>query len=161
MDINIKSSGIGADTTLYRRRSSRSNATASTASKVDTSKVNVKAINDTRHRDKVYDNFSCQDKRLYPHLKLYSEGRHRPLLRGVFHVICVLTIFPYWIYHIVSTGHVDALHEWVGIILVFLGAYGCFITSSLYHCVPCRPSSEIFLQRLGKTIHRAMTIYWA
>ena len=99
---------------------------------------------------------------LFSEYKLYSEGRHKTWFRGVFHTICCLTLFPYFIWKYYN--HVTSIHNAnlncdlsqqppnnFALIVCFFNLIVLYIAhlfSAIYHAFPLTIDQEIVLQKL-------------
>lgn len=80
-------------------------------------------------------------------MKMYCEGRNKPVFRGFFHLFGLLTLVPLWVNDILP--HLDSQHEQIAVFSLVLGSILCWGTSALFHTVPWTIEEEIRWQKLG------------
>lgn len=93
------------------------------------------------------------DGRLFVDESLYCEGHHKPMLRGIMHLVCSLMI-PTLMYLFVqaSRGSPRAI---VASVIYLSSNMFCYGVSGIYHVFHWSPEDEIWLQKLD---HCGITI---
>lgn len=80
---------------------------------------------------------------------MYCEGRSKPALRGVLHLVGASLLVPIWMLETLTA--VDNQLEMLAFLILSSGAIFCWGSSGLFHVVPWSVSAEIALQKLGKS----------
>ena len=116
--------------------------------KVLTSTLAVRHSNKLDHSSSRYESIisSNNDNRLFPGIPLYCEGEHKPLLRGVFHLIATL-LLPYGYYNLYVETNGSVYCQTIGGVYIISNIW-CYGFSSLYHVGTWSPKIEILLQKL-------------
>lgn len=94
---------------------------------------------------------TISNARLFPDCLLYSEGRPKPVFRGLLHAVGVLILCPYMLVQAYTSSSINCTCEMIAVGLFITGTAFCWSCSALYHCKSWSSQYEIFLQRLGKT----------
>lgn len=80
---------------------------------------------------------------------MYCEGRSKPLLRGVLHLIGASVLVPMWMLETLVA--IDNQLEMMAFLILTSGAIFCWGSSGLFHVVPWGVLTEIALQKLGSS----------
>lgn len=87
--------------------------------------------------------------KLFPSRQLYSEGKTRPLLRGVFHGVGIfITLF--MLYELLTINACVKNNKYI--FIYFICHFLQFFVSFIYHRFPHNISTEIFLQKLDHSL---------
>ena len=95
----------------------------------------------------VYNKSYARDNRLFPGLPLYCEGRDKPYLRGVQHLLCCLFVIPFMAYTLLAK-HTESVAEVACCLLFTLGSLASMGASAVFHLSKFNVKQEIFFQRL-------------
>lgn len=93
------------------------------------------------------------DGRLFEDESLYCEGHHRPLLRGIMHLMCSLML-PTVLYLFIQASRGSTRAIFASTIYLSSNMF-CYGVSGLYHVFSWSPKDEIRLQKLD---HCGITI---
>jgi hemolysin III len=78
-------------------------------------------------------------------MKMYCEGRTKPIFRGFFHLIGLMVLVPLWVNEILP--HINEHHEQVALTSLVIGSVICWGASALFHTIPWSLKEEIRWQK--------------
>ena len=96
---------------------------------------------------------ACDDGRLFADETLYCEGHHKPLLRGIMHLVCTLML-PTVLYLFIQASRGSPRAIFASTIYLLSNMF-CYGVSGVYHVFNWSPDVEIWLQKLD---HCGITI---